>query len=283
MVEVDAQASLPVGWLTLVPPVAADSSVLPQTNREMPRDAPVVAVVVSLNTPGTSAEIAELVDRFRSCALDELNAVGARIVLFDSSASDLTDAQQVDEADGVLFLGGGDVDPTLYGHHDPVPNAYGVDRRADDYAMGIIRSTIARDAPLLCICRGSQLLNVTLGGDLIPDITPHDLHRGGRGEPTFKDETLTLTPGSHVHEIYRRDRLVVRSGHHQAVNTVAPGLVVTARADDGVVEGTELPEANWVVGIQWHPEDTDGSASDRRLLFSAFVNAVRRHRGAMAT
>ena len=259
-------------------PVAADSAVLPVTNSSLPQDAPVVAVVVSLNTPGTSAEIAQLVDRFRSCALDELNAVGARIVLFDSSAAHLDDAHEVDKVDGVLFLGGGDVDPTLYGHHESVPNAYGVDRRADDYAMGIIRATIARDAPLLCICRGSQLLNVTLGGDLIPDIQPHELHRGSRGEPTFKDEAVSLTPGSKIHHIYGVDRLIVRSGHHQAVNTVAPRLVVTARADDGVVEGTELPEASWVVGIQWHPEDSDGSARDRRLLFSAFMDAVRASR-----
>ena len=236
-------------------------------------------MVVSLDTPGTSAEIAKLVDCFRSCALAELNAVGARVELFDSSATELNDAHLVDEADGVLFLGGGDVDPTIYGHTDVVPNAYGVDRRADDYAMSIIRSTIARDAPMLCICRGSQLLNVALGGDLIPDIEPFELHRGGRGDPTFKDERVELTPGSKVHQMYGSDSLVVRSGHHQAVNRVAPDLVVTARAADGVVEGTELPSASWVVGIQWHPEDEDGSAAERRTLFTAFIDAVKRHRG----
>jgi len=261
-----------------VTPLPADSAVLPLTNRDLPADAPVIAVVVSLDTPGTSAEIAQLVDRFRSCALAELNAVGARVELFDSSASDLGDAHLVDEADGVMFLGGGDVDPTIYGHTDVVPNAYGVDRRADDYAMSIIRSTIARDAPLLCICRGSQLLNVALGGDLIPDIQPFELHRGGRGEPTFKDERVALTPGSKLHAMYATDSLVVRSGHHQAVHRVAPNLIVTARAADGVVEGTEMPVANWVVGIQWHPEDEDGSEADRRTLFAAFVDAVRRHR-----
>lgn len=255
--------------------VIAPDAVLPSTNDSMPDDAPTVAVVVSLNIPGMSAEVAELVERFTRVALQELNDAGARIVLLDSSRTDLTDGGRADECDGVLFLGGGDIDSTIYGHHEPVNREWGVDRAADDYGIDIIRSTIARDAPLLCICRGSQLLNVALGGDLIPDIEEFDLHRGGPGDPMFKDESVSLVPGSRVHGILGRDRVTVRSGHHQAVNTVADGLVVTARADDGIVEGTELPTARWVVGVQWHPEDDNGSSSDRRLFFQAFVNELR--------
>ena len=146
---------------------------------------------------------------------------------------------------------------------------------ADDYCIDIIKSTIDRDAPMLCICRVSQLLNVALGGDLIPDIEEYALHRGGAGDPMFKDENVTLEPGSKIREILGRDTVAVRSGHHQAVRRVAEGLVVSDRADDGVVEGTELPSARWVVGVQWHPEDDDGSASDRRKLFQSFVDEVK--------
>jgi putative glutamine amidotransferase len=128
---------------------------------------------------------------------------------------------------------------------------------------------------MLCICRGSQLLNVALGGDLVPDIENYHPHRGGSGDPMFKDEPVILEPGSKTHEIFGRDRVAVRSGHHQAVNRVAEGLVVSARAEDGIVEGTELPSARWVVGVQWHPEDDDGSASDRRALFQAFVDQTK--------
>ncbi len=251
------------------------ADVLPATNDSMPADAPTVAVVVSLNIPEMTDEVAGLVVRFTRVALKEINDVGARIVLMDSSRGDLSDADIADRCDGVLFLGGGDVDATIYGHTEPVNHEYGVSREADEYCIDIIKSTIDRDAPMLCICRGSQLLNVALGGDLIPDIEEYALHRGGAGDPMFKDENVTLQPGSKIREILGRDTVAVRSGHHQAVLRVADGLVVSARADDGVVEGTELPNARWVVGVQWHPEDDDGSASDRRKLFQSFVDEVK--------
>lgn len=249
--------------------------VMPASNAGMPDDAPTVAVVVSLNIPGMNAEVAGLVERFTRVALQELNDAGAKVVVLDSSRPELVDSHLADECDGVLFLGGGDVDSTLYDHYEPVNREYGVDRAADEYSIDIIKSTIDRDAPLLCICRGSQLLNVALGGDLIPDIEEHELHRGGDGTPMFKDETISLVPGSKVHQILGRERVTVRSGHHQAVRRVAESLVVTARADDGIVEGTELPGAKFVVGIQWHPEDDDGSENDRRTMFAAFVDQLR--------
>jgi putative glutamine amidotransferase len=256
------------------------SDVMPDSNATLPDDAPTVAVVVSLNIPQMTDEVAGLVARFTRVALTELNDVGARVVLLDASKAPLDPVSIADSADGVLFLGGGDVDATIYGHTDPVNHEYGVDRAADDYSIEIINSTIERDAPLLCICRGSQLLNVALGGDLIPDIENYHPHRGGSGDPMFKDEQVILEPGSTIHQILGRDRLAVRSGHHQAVNRLGAGLVVSARAEDGIIEGTELPSATWVVGVQWHPEDDDGSASDRRALFTAFVDQTRQVRAA---
>lgn len=256
------------------------ADVMPDSNAAMPDDSPTVAVVVSLNIPDMTDEVAGLVARFTRVALTELNTVGAKVLILDASKSPLDDVAFADSADGVLFLGGGDVDATIYGHMEPVNHEYGVDRAADDYSIDIIKSTIARDAPMLCICRGAQLLNVALGGDLIPDIENYHPHRGGSGDPMFKDETVILEPGSKIHAILGRDRLAVRSGHHQAVNRVGEGLTVTARAEDGIVEGTELTSATWIVGVQWHPEDDDGSADDRRNLFSAFVEHARAARAA---
>jgi putative glutamine amidotransferase len=261
--------------------VITPNDVMPESNASMPADAPTVAVVVSLNIPQMTDEVAGLVARFTKVALTELNDVGARVILLDSSKAPLDPASIADSADGVLFLGGGDVDATIYGHTDPVSHEYGVDRAADDYCIDIIKSTIDRDAPMLCICRGSQLLNVALGGDLIPDIENYHPHRGGSGDPMFKDEPVILEPGSKTHAILGRDRIAVRSGHHQAVNRLGEGLVVSARAEDGIIEGTELPSATWVVGVQWHPEDDDGSASDRRALFQTFVEQTRLVRSAV--
>ena len=250
------------------------SDVQPDGMGALPEGAPTVAVVVSLNFPDMTAEVNELVIRFTKSALQSLTDAGARVVLVDSSLSPLPPVQLVHGADGVLFLGGGDVDPTLYGVLDSVPNLYGVDQAADLYCLDLITTAVTSDSPLLAICRGSQLLNLALGGDLIPDLHSWDLHRGGPGLPMFLDEDVTITPGTRLHDILQRDRVTVRSGHHQAAGVIAPSLRVAARADDGIVEATEHVDATWVIGVQWHPEDTEGNADDRRKLIRAFVDHV---------
>lgn len=250
------------------------SDVLPQGVAALPEDAPTVAVVVSLNFPDMTNEINEIVIRFTKTALQALTDAGARSILVDSSASPLPAPQVVHEADGVLFLGGGDVDPTLYGVDGPVKNLYGVDRAADEYCLDLIRASVGSDAPVLAVCRGSQLLNFALGGSLIPDLDSWALHRGGPGNPLFLNEDVTITRGTRLHAILQRDRVTVRSGHHQAVGAVAPSLRVAALADDGIVEATEHVEASWVIGVQWHPEDTEGNAEDRSRLVGAFVDHI---------
>ncbi|MFD1212317.1 gamma-glutamyl-gamma-aminobutyrate hydrolase family protein [Arthrobacter sp. GCM10027362] len=247
------------------------AGVVPAGFVELPADAPRIAVVVSLTFPGMTARTLELMERFTRTAFESLLAAGARAELVDSAAEELRPAAELAGCDGVLFLGGGDVDGALYGHGGPVPNSYGVDRRADEYCLELIRGVLERDQPLLAICRGSQLLNVACGGTLIPDLDPWELHRGGPGAPMFLDEEVTLVPGSRIAAILGRERSTVRSGHHQAVGAVAPALAVAAVADDGVVEGTEHREKSWVLGVQWHPEDSDGSAADRALIFGAFA------------
>lgn len=237
---------------------------------------PRVAVVVSLTFPGITEATHALMERFTRTALDELAACGAHAELIDSAAERFTPESRLAEFDGVLFLGGGDVDARIYGHLDPVPNSYGVDRRADDYCLSLLSGVLDRDQPLLAICRGSQLLNVACGGTLIPDLEPYKLHHGGPGEPIFLDETITLLAGTRVRQIMGRQEIKVRSGHHQAVGRVAGELRVAAKARDGVVEATEHPGKRWVVGVQWHPEDSDGNSADRSRIFSAFVTACRR-------
>jgi putative glutamine amidotransferase len=138
---------------------------------------------------------------------------------------------------------------------------------------------LERDQPLLAICRGSQLLNVACGGTLIPDLDPWHLHRGGPGQPMFLDEPIRLLSGSKVAAIMGCESITVRSGHHQAVGTVGPELTATAVAEDGVVEGTEHPGKTWVVGVQWHPEDSDGNEVDRTALFAEFVRFSRKEQG----
>lgn len=253
--------------------------VLPEGVDSLPPDAPLVAVVVSLTFPGMQGKSHAIMRDFTRSAFDQLLECGARAILIDSAAAAPQSALAAEAADAVLFLGGGDVDGGLYGLEAPIPNAYGVDRRADEFCIDMIHRTLHQDQPLLAICRGSQLFNVALGGTLIPDIVHSELHRGQAGAPLFLDEQVTLAQGSKIFSILGRERVTVRSGHHQAVDRVAPGLVVSAVADDGIVEGTEHPGYTWAVAMQWHPEDRDGSAEDRTAIFGALVEqAVLRRR-----
>ncbi len=232
---------------------------------------PRVAVVVSLNFPDLTPPVADLVRRFTRCALQTLVGLGATYELFDTSEP-LPDATEVAAFDRLLVLGGGDVSATCYGGDDvDVPHSYGVDRRADDDGMAAIRAAVGAARPVLAICRGAQLLNVAWGGSIIPDIANYALHRGGVGQPMFVDEKVTLVPGTRLRAIFDSDRLTVRSGHHQAVDRVAEGFTVAAVAEDGIVEAIEHPD-HWLVGVQWHPEDDDGSRADREVLFRAFLD-----------
>ncbi|ASN40387.1 gamma-glutamyl-gamma-aminobutyrate hydrolase family protein [Paeniglutamicibacter terrestris] len=245
--------------------------VIPEGFDLLPQDAPLVAVVVSLTFPGMAGESYRIMRDFTRSAFDQLLESGARAVLIDSSAADPQAALAAEDADAVLFLGGGDVDGSLYKLQGPIPKAYGVDLAADEFCIAMIHRTLEKDQPLLAICRGSQLLNVALGGTLVPDIVPSTLHQGQLGQPMFLDEGVTLTEGSKIHGILGRERVTVRSGHHQAVDRVAPDLIVSAVADDGIVEGTEHPGKTWAVAVQWHPEDRDGSVEDRSAIFGALV------------
>lgn len=254
-------------------------AVAPDGAHLLAHDAPRIAVVVSMTFPGMGPEAHAIMEVFTRTAFQELVDRGAAPFLVDSAVQDPHDAARVAEADAVLFLGGGDVDASLYGHAGPVPNEYGVDYAADVFCLDLVRRSVDADQTVLAVCRGAQLLNVALGGTLVPDLVPSDLHKGAPGEPLFLDEEVLLEEGSKVAGIYGRTRAVVRSGHHQAVGRVAPALRVTARAHDGVVEATEHLGRTWVVATQWHPEDPDGPAEDRRALFGAFVEQSKAGRG----
>jgi putative glutamine amidotransferase len=241
-------------------------------------DGPRVAVLVSLNFPDLTEPVADLVRRFTRTALQELEDRGARWHLVDTSAP-LPSTEDALDADAVLLLGGGDVDTELYGVAGPAPHEYGVDVEADRFCVDVIRDAVDRDIPVLGICRGSQLVNVAFGGTLVPDISDFALHHGVHDADLFVDEEVLVREGTRLRSVLACESLVVRTGHHQAVADVAPSLRLAAVAHDGVVEGIEHPEA-WVVGVQWHPEDTDGPSGPRESLFGALLDAAReRHSG----
>lgn len=189
-------------------------------------------------------------------------------------------ARPVDELiaslDGVLLSGGPDVAPARYGAA-PHPATDEGDLPRDELEFTLLRAALARDLPVLAICRGQQLLNVAFGGTLLQHIEG-DAHRWrdlGDGTSESRWHDVVIEPGSRLHALLGARRLSANSRHHQAVlpDGVGEGLVVTAQSDDGIVEGLEAPGYRWVLAVQWHPEREE--VADRfRPIFDAFVAAA---------
>lgn len=240
-----------------------------------------IAVVSQLDIPGLRGAGRQINVQTTKTALQVLADLGAEVDFVDVTADAEPELDRIREADGILVLGGGDVDATLYGFTDEVPNEGGKDRRSDDRELRIMRDAIERDTTMLSICRGSQLLNVARGGSLIPDIQPHTQHHGDTraGEELFIHADITLDPDSHIgRALGGRERITIRTGNHQAVDRPGEGLRVIARALDGVAFGTQLDSATWITGVQWHPEEYLADEADCRAIFGAFLDEVRRRR-----
>lgn len=174
--------------------------------------------------------------------------------------------------DGLVFSGGGDIHPEAYGATAHVETR-GVDPRRDEAELALLRAALERDMPVLAVCRGSQILNVALGGDLVqhlPEVVGHDRHLHTPGE--FADHEIRLEPQSHVGGILG-DRAPVKSHHHQAFGRLGDGLREAGWADDGTVEAIEDPSRRFALGVLWHPEEGEDVA-----LFEALVTEARRYR-----
>jgi putative glutamine amidotransferase len=258
----------------VVPRYLTPEDVMPED--EGARTGPVVNVHVSLNFPEMTAHTADLMRKSIRSALTALAERDGDWRLVDTSG-ELPEPREC-LGDGVLVLGGGDVDSELYGVPGPVPHEFGVDERADRFTIAVLREALGAEVPVLAVCRGAQLLNVALGGTLVPhlDDSQH-LHRGASADDLFVDEHVVVEPGTRLAELLGHREWTVRAAHHQAVDVVAPELRLAARSVDGVVEAVEHPD-KWAFGIQWHPEDDDGHGHDLALLWGALCQEAGRAR-----
>jgi putative glutamine amidotransferase len=184
----------------------------------------------------------------------------------------------LDRLDGVLLSGGVDVDPILYGE-PPHPRLGRVDRRRDDFELALAREALRRDVPTLAICRGHQVLNVALGGTLVQDIAsdlPGAADHDAPGRRWRRSHGVEVVAGSRLHGILGRQTLSVNSFHHQAVDRVGQGLVVSARCPaDGLIEGLEMPDRRFAIAVQWHPESFWNRPDSFQPLFDAHAAACR--------
>lgn len=212
--------------------------------------------------------------------LDVLYACGAipLVLPFDSDAVDVEQVLSI--CDGLILTGGPDVDPHLYGE-EPLPECEDTQPIRDELEYRLLDKALAQDMPLLGVCRGSQILNVYMGGNLYQDLhtqLPGSLNHAMKPPYEMPCHKVTLDEGEPLQVFLGLDSLPVNSIHHQAINRVAPELVPMAHSLDGVVEAVWMPGKRFVWGLQWHPEWIWDVDRRQQHIVQHFVDAcVRRH------
>lgn len=194
-------------------------------------------------------------------------AGGLPVVIPPTDDLDLIRAT-IQRCDGMVLLGGGDVSPTKYGC-EASARLFGVDEFIDDFEIAAVQHAISLDLPILAICRGHQILNVALGGTLIQHLDNYEVHRDTMHE-------VQLTQGSLVADAMGTTQPMTHSFHHQAIATVAEPLMVVGHYSDGTIEAVQHATATWVIGVQWHPEDTAEMDPAHQGLFNALVQRAAR-------
>jgi len=230
---------------------------------------PQILASYSMDAEAAPPWLRELLHTLARTAADALEAAGADVRFVDPARSDDDPEALTASAAGVLVLGGADIDPALYGQ-PAADGLYGVDARADAFELALIAAAMESGTPLLGICRGMQLLNVARGGTLVQDLGPGTIHRDDADGRTMPEHEVRVLPGTLLGGVYTADTLSVRSGHHQAVDSVGRWLRVSAEAPDGTIEAIEAPDS-WTLGVQWHPEDPQADAGQLAALMTEFV------------
>lgn len=191
--------------------------------------------------------------------------------------------------DGLLLSGGGDIDPQLYGDSSVHEKTYGIHQLRDELEMALTKGAIERDLPVLCICRGIQVLNVALKGTLIQDIgdqysdqIQHRQHENNipASEPSHE---VRAVRDSLLGDVYESDTIQTNSFHHQGLKDIGPELRAIGTAPDGIVESVERPASTWMLGVQWHPEMMFKVHEEHLKPFVGLVKAATAYHAKTAT
>lgn len=198
------------------------------------------------------------------------NAGGIPIILPIISDKDAVKLQ-IESIDGLLITGGYDVDPLIYGE-EPLQKLGFVHPERDEYDIQVIKEAMKLNKPVLGICRGLQVLNVAFGGTLYQDLSQIDgcyINHSQSSSSDATGHTVEVFDGTKLFSIFG-EKAVVNSFHHQAIKDLAPGLKVSARAKDGVIEGIEAKEG-FVIGVQWHPEMLAKKHTEMLKIFEELI------------
>jgi len=193
-------------------------------------------------------------------------------------------AQVVARLDALLLSGGGDIRPARYGDTGPQhEKTYGIDDARDEWEMALLDAAFAIDLPVLCICRGIQVLNVFCGGTLWQDVPTQmpgaESHKQPEGGSHLTAHIVSAS--GLLADTYGMREVGTNSFHHQGVKEVGAGLVACGTTSDGLVEAVEMPTKSFVLGVQWHPEAMFAKRPEHEAPFRALVAAAVR-RGAFS-
>lgn len=181
--------------------------------------------------------------------------------------------------DGLLLTGGQDVRPSCY-NEEPHPLLGEVSEKRDQFEMQLIQMAHLAKKPILGICRGLQLINTAFKGTLYQDLSLAKAFGHSQEEvSSLATHSIKLTPGGLLRQIFDQDALMANSFHHQAIKQLSPHFEVNALSDDGVIEGIQYKGAEWILGVQWHPEVMVEAQPEMVKLFSAFVAKALFYRG----
>ncbi len=188
-------------------------------------------------------------------------------------AGDVAQDVKLDGADGLLLMGGTDINPARY-DAEPAPETDSPDDERDAIEWRLIEEAMAKDVPIFAICRGLQILNAHHGGTLVQHLPPasgHDVETDNKGLPAHE---ISIDEASLLGQIAGTSKWRVNSRHHQAVDRLGNGLRVVARAEDGTVEALEQPGRRFLLAVQWHPEDQINECPEQLKLFRRFAAAL---------
>ena len=183
--------------------------------------------------------------------------------------------EQLLACDGLLLPGGADIQPHLYGQA-PTEKCGKVEPPRDEGEWAMLDAFLPTGKPILCICRGVQLMNVYCGGTLHQDIV--EITRCKHSDFPNRARSVhnvILNPGTKLKEILDAGSCAVNSMHHQAADRIGEGLTVSAVSEDGIVEGLEKQNHPFFLGVQWHPEHMSARNAQQRRIFEAFVTAAK--------
>jgi len=203
---------------------------------------------------------------------DAIEKCGGIPIIMPSTHESSTLERYFELCDGFIVTGGKDVHPLLY-NEAPTEQCGAFDHEVDVLQVALIKQAVKTNKPILGICRGAQLLNVALGGNLYQDINSQVENSNGHRFTFIKSDTvheITLQAETKLSSLFGNN-IYVNSIHHQAINKLGKGLIVSAQSNDGIIEGIELPSHKFAIGVQWHPEMMLTKSDTMKCLFDDLI------------